>query len=848
MANKIQIKRSTANATVTGLANGELAFTQASNTLHIGLPDGSGTLRIGGAQYPGTLTNSHALVANATGYIDEVRVANAVIDKIYANGSHGSAGSILAVDNAGEIYWAGAVTADPAGSNTQIQFNDSEILGASADFTFDKTSNTLSVSNAVLSGNVASSNTTTGTLKVTGGVGVTGRINVIDIAVGNDSVYSTINSTSFTGTANNATYAYGKTEGNLNVNSALTSNNSTYAFGKTEGNLNVNSALTSNNSTYAFGKSEGDLNVNSALTSNNSTYAFGKSESALNVNNAVTANDASYLGGTAAAGYAKLAGNQIFTGNNTFNARLIVNGAFVANGSTGVAGQILTSNGSSIYWTDQTTVSNVAANSLTSNAVTINDTIVIGNTTVNVFANSTTVSISNPTSSVSLNSSAFSGTANNATYAYGKSESALNVNSALTSNNSTYAFGKTEGNLNVNSALTANLASYVTANDGIVSNSSGVFVKAGTGVTVNATGVHIGQPVGTTDNVTFNDVIINGNAALGSSTSDRVSINGLVNTDIIPSANVTYSLGNTTNRWNDLYLSGSTIYLGNAAISEAGDGGVSVGNLNITTTADIADLTVTGNTKLGNNTSADVVSFISTVNTNIIPSANITYDLGGIDQRWRAVYANTINATAGYIAGDLQVGGNVYVTGNVTSLNVQTLSINDPLIHLAANNEASDLLDIGFIGHYSDDAGTTKRHTGLFRDASDAGVYKLFTNLVQADLDTGTATTINTAAASFAINTLVAYLNSGGLVSNSTAVTITANSTVAVSITANTLTLSSPLAGTSGGTGLGSYTAEDILVANSSNGFRKLGIGSSGYVLQSNGSALVYDTLDGGTF
>ena len=52
MSNKIQIKRSVANATVSGLSNGELAFTQASNTLHIGLPDGSGVLRIGGAQYP----------------------------------------------------------------------------------------------------------------------------------------------------------------------------------------------------------------------------------------------------------------------------------------------------------------------------------------------------------------------------------------------------------------------------------------------------------------------------------------------------------------------------------------------------------------------------------------------------------------------------------------------------------------------------------------------------------------------------------------------------------------------------------------------------------------------------
>ena len=91
-------------------------------------------------------------------------------------------------------------------------------------------------------------------------------------------------------------------------------------------------------------------------------------------------------------------------------------------------------------------------------------------------------------------------------------------------------------------------------------------------------------------------------------------------------------------------------------------------------------------------------------------------------------------------------------------------------------------------------------------------------------------------------------MNSGGLVSNSSAVTLTANSTVAVNMTANSLTLTTALPGTSGGTGLASYTAEDILVANSSNGFRKLSIGTSGKVLQSNGTALVYATLDGGTF
>lgn len=49
----------------------------------------------------------------------------------------------------------------------------------------------------------------------------------------------------------------------------VTANNSTYAFGKTELALNVNSATTANNSTYAFGKSENQLNVNSASQATN---------------------------------------------------------------------------------------------------------------------------------------------------------------------------------------------------------------------------------------------------------------------------------------------------------------------------------------------------------------------------------------------------------------------------------------------------------------------------------------------------------------------------------------------------------------------------------------------------
>lgn len=206
----------------------------------------------------------------------------------------------------------------------------------------------------------------------------------------------------------------------------------------------------------------------------------------------------------------------------------------------------------------------------------------------------------------------------------------------------------------------------------------------------------------------------------------------------------------------------------------------------------------------------------------------------------------TVNSTGVHVNSalsitDLTLSGNLTVTGTLTTLDAQNLVVQDPLIKLANGNVTTDALDIGFFGVY-DTSGTQDLYAGFYRDATD-NIFKLF-----VDSQEEPTTTVDTAAAGYTQGTLQAFLSSGGLVSNSSAVTVTANSTLAVNMTANTLTLTTALAGTSGGTGLASYTAEEILVANSSNGFRKLSLGTAGQVLQSNGTALVYQTLDGGTF
>ena len=204
----------------------------------------------------------------------------------------------------------------------------------------------------------------------------------------------------------------------------------------------------------------------------------------------------------------------------------------------------------------------------------------------------------------------------------------------------------------------------------------------------------------------------------------------------------------------------------------------------------------------------------------------------------------TVNSTGVHVNSalsitDLSLSGNLTVLGTLSTIDTTNLTVQDSLIELANGNASSDLLDIGLYGQFGSSGA---KYTGLFRDATD-GVYKLFTGS-----QTEPTTTVDTAAAGYTTATLQAFLTSGGLVSNSTAVTLTANSTLAVNITANSLSLSTPLGVASGGLGLSTITTGAILVGNGSGTATVLSAATDGFVLQSNGTSVVYGTLDGGTF
>ena len=77
----------------------------------------------------------------------------------------GSNGYVLQTDGAGNLTWTaqtggGGGNGTPGGANTQVQYNNAGSFGGSAAFTFDRTSNVLSVSGNISAGNIGITNLT----------------------------------------------------------------------------------------------------------------------------------------------------------------------------------------------------------------------------------------------------------------------------------------------------------------------------------------------------------------------------------------------------------------------------------------------------------------------------------------------------------------------------------------------------------------------------------------------------------------------------------------------------------------------------------------------------------------
>ena len=99
---------------------------------------------------------------------------------------------------------------------------------------------------------------------------------------------------------------------------------------------------------------------------------------------------------------------------------------------------------------------------------------------------------------------------------------------------------------------------------------------------------------------------------------------------------------------------------------------------------------------------------------------------------------------------NVTIAGNLTVSGTNTSVSSTTITVADSLLALATNNNSADAVDVGFYG-LMDTTGSQDVYSGLFRDASDSGKWKIF-----KDNQAEPTTTVNTAGTGYAMGTLVA--------------------------------------------------------------------------------------------
>lgn len=474
--------------------------------------------------------------------------------------------------------------------------------------------------------------------------------------------------------------------------------------------------------------------------------------------------------------------------------------AIYANGSIGTDGQVLASNGTVAYWLtpaagvtyDLLAVANTEANKgilqLDPSSGANDDVFFIGAGGVTVSSNSTAILITGQQGDITE----------------------VVAGAGLTD-------GGTSGSVTLNVGAGAGISVAadsvaVLANNGLSANATGVYVVRGDGtLTVNATGVYVN-----TANLSIATSQLSGDVALGTQTSGNYVATIAAGAGISGSGSSEGSAVTIAVVANNGIISNTSGVFADAAngISVTADGiNVDAGNGLVANTSGLHVGAANGIS-----VAADSVG--------VTTGSTLTVNTSGIH----------VNSALSIT--DLTLSGNLDINGTLTTVDTTNLSVTDSIISLARNNTVNTL-DIGFYGTFND--GATK-YSGLFRDATD-GVYKLFAGQVPEP-----TTTVDTANVNFAYATLQSYLTTGALVANSSVVNITANSTVSVALTANTLSLSTALPATSGGTGQSTYAVGDLLVGGAGNTLSKLTVGTDGKVLQSNGTSVVYADLDGGTF
>jgi hypothetical protein len=172
------------------------------------------------------------------------------------------------------------------------------------------------------------------------------------------------------------------------------------------------------------------------------------------------------------------------------------------------------------------------------------------------------------------------------------------------------------------------------------------------------------------------------------------------NSDIVPDTDDAYDLGSVTNEWKDLYIDGVAnidSLVADTADIDAGtiDGAVIGGATAAAGT--FTDLTATGNTVLGD-AATDTVTITADVASNIIPSADDTYDLGASGSEWKDIYIDGV-AYVDSIAMPTTTVTDILDEDTMSSDSATALATQQSIkayvdSQITANNELGELTDV----------------------------------------------------------------------------------------------------------------------------------------------------------
>ena len=560
---------------------------------------------------------------------------------------------------------------DAGGANTNIQFNDGDILNGSAAFTFDKTSNAVVATGNITGGNLTTAGiTSTGSLTASTTINATGNItggNIItagqvdaignifggnlvsvgDISTGTGNVNgnivnaNTISANTVTsGNVDAANFNGGNLFGMTLGSRVLTDGNpiqggafdysSLYvgfsggaqgialnSFGNAPVQINTGDGG-ANTYNWTFSNSNGEFAApgNITTTTGNVNGANVNATAAVTGANLIaTANvtGANVVGTTSVTG-----GNIVITGDditdtngrvnfNTAGADIdfAVNGDTVANVFYIDAGTGTASFGSSA----QTTNAIVAFNAPTSVLMPVGNTAQrpgVGVTGMMRF-NSTT-------NSVEVYD-------NSAWTAVGVPVFTVIDDQQFNGDGSTVAF-------TINSNQTTN--SCIVSINGVVQIPTIAYSVSGTTLTFTEAPeagdlIDVRQLTTTTSVVSISNS--SGNAVIQvSDTTNDVSVTG----DLVPTGNLTQSLGSPTNYWSSLYVGGNTIYLGNLQI-KADSGSIAFFESDGTTPAPVAASSVDTTQISSGTSSVAVIASGGNIRANVSGATIINITSSGIE-------------------------------------------------------------------------------------------------------------------------------------------------------------------------------------------------------------------------